>query len=240
MNYSSTDGTSSGNASQRNDDVVLRLYHASLGRPTAAMRTNYQQEFTNIVQVSNYKEFLTRLGCHYSPEQMTVLLRNAVRAACAKHYGGLRLMDLIGDPIVEKVPSDCHSTISWDDMLRTLPNESELRELRETKRKVWLDRQKELRRQEKARQAHEKSSRGKEGANKEHERKKSQDQRTNSAAEKAKEKPLWEKDWGRPRGASHASAVSTPPLAHTRNSGGGGASGGASTRSEIDTNWRKK
>jgi hypothetical protein len=161
---SSTTATASGNGglvrgettnsmNRRNDDIVLKLYNASLGRPTAAMRTNYQQEFEAIVNVSNYEEFLDRLGCEYTPEQMTVLLRNAVRAACMKHYGGLKLMDIVGNTVVETFPkgNEFGSVIgmTWKE-LNDLSSVS-FEEIKTTNRRKWLDRQKELRKQEKVR-----------------------------------------------------------------------------------------
>lgn len=141
---------------RRNDDIVLKLYNASLGRPTAAMRTNYQQEFEAIVNVSNYQEFLHRLGCDYTPEQMTILLRNAVRAACVKRYGGLKLMDIFGDTSHEKLPGkDVFSSTptTWEEVnqvLLSIPSE----EIRFKNRKIWIARQKELRKQEKLRKEH--------------------------------------------------------------------------------------
>jgi hypothetical protein len=142
---------------RRNDDIVLKLYNASLGRPTAAMRTNYQQEFEAIVNVSNYQEFLDRLGCDYTPEQMTILLRNAVRAACVKHYGGLKLIDLIGETVMEKLPQKettmTTTMTTWGEVNKILSSTS-FEEIKIVNKKKWLERRKELRKQEKIQREH--------------------------------------------------------------------------------------
>jgi hypothetical protein len=202
------------------------------------MRTNYQQEFENIVQVSNYKEFLNRLGCNYSPAQMTILLRNAVRAACAKHYGGLKLMDLVGDTLVEKMPTATESptmmATTWEE-IENLISDEEWKEIREKQRRVWLDRQKELRKQEKVRQNQGKypPTRGKDESKKgtalESSWKKSHDSQVSSPPEKGRERS-WERGGGgKVRRSPHASTVSSAtPTPHV------------STRSERDVDWRKK
>jgi hypothetical protein len=136
-----TDGSNSTQSTKRNDDIILQLYHASLGRPTAAMRNNYRQEYENIVKVSNYRQFLDRLGYTFTPEQVTVLLRNAVRAACAKHYGGLKVSDIIGNSINEPLPTA--STVSWEEVDR-VATESYLIQTRAQGKSIWTQRKKEL------------------------------------------------------------------------------------------------
>lgn len=77
------------NASNRHEDSVdplLDLYNSSLGRPTAAMMNNHHREFAEILKVSNYAQFLARLGCEYSPAQLTVSLRNAIRIGLQDSY----------------------------------------------------------------------------------------------------------------------------------------------------------
>lgn len=213
---------------RRNDQVVLQLYNASLGRPTAAMRSNYHQEFENIVNVSNYKEFLDRLGCNYSPEQMTVLLRNAVRAACAKRYGGLRLMDIIGDSHVEHLPEN--SSVTWDEVSRHSKKATFDAE-RAANRQIWLDRQKELRRQAKARESGNPSfdQVEKPNSNQRHQTrlKKDYDKKNESSDTNKNNSWVTSKDWGR---KSRKSDSFTPDSNY----------GTAKSRSEADSNWRKR
>ena len=112
------------------------------------MRNNFRQEFENIVNVSNYKEFLNRFGCDYSPAQLTTMLRNAVRSACSKRYGGLTVSSIIGNSFCELIP--LQSTMTWDEV-NSFSNEEYLMKIKEDTRTTWIRRRKELKQLEKKR-----------------------------------------------------------------------------------------
>ena len=93
--------------------MVLHLYNASLGRPTAAMRHDYKSEFQEIMRVSNYGQYLQRLGCCLAPNQINVMLRNAIRSSNNKAYGDIPLKAMVGNANVEEVPEE--GMMSWKD-----------------------------------------------------------------------------------------------------------------------------
>lgn len=99
------------------DDNVLNLYNASLGRPTAAMMNTHRSEFDSISKVSNYNEFLKRVECEYTPLQLTIHLRNAIRKCQIKKYCHQNL-SIIGDMQLEIIQTnECSSSnMSWEEV----------------------------------------------------------------------------------------------------------------------------
>lgn len=72
----------------------------------------------DIKSVSNYREFLDRIGCSYTPAEMTTFLRNGVRGCCAKHYGGMKVNDIIGNSSMEVVGSPgTGEGMDWEEVL---------------------------------------------------------------------------------------------------------------------------
>ena len=67
---------------------VLELYNRSFGRVTSGMWEGLRNECRSILAVNTYPGLFARIGLEYSPSQMTVLLRNAVRNAYNKQYLG--------------------------------------------------------------------------------------------------------------------------------------------------------
>lgn len=198
------------------------------------MRSNYHQEFESIVNVSNYKEFLDRLGCNYSPEQMTVLLRNAVRAACAKHYGGLKLVDIIGDSHVEELPKN--STMTWDEV-SILSKDFNFEEFKTTNRKVWIDRQNELRRQEKIRQNSNHSLGNSPPTNQNH----FVEKKNNFKNDTTNFNPMKNQNHEREESNRKTSWNTTKTWGHKSRKFDSLPSGNTRTRScDEDTNWRKR
>jgi hypothetical protein len=139
----------------RRDDLLFDLYNASMGRPTAAMRQDYQRQMGDIVAVSNYQGFLRRIGCDYSPAEMTVLLRNGVRACCSKKYGGMHIADVIGGTSPEALlarrteteRSGAGGDISWEEAIAAATPER-MAQWQSEKRAVWEANQKEKKEQQ--------------------------------------------------------------------------------------------
>jgi hypothetical protein len=64
--------------SQKED---LQIYNASLGFPTSMVRSELVDEFKKIVAVNDYEGLLFRMQLLYTPKQLNIFLRNAVRNA---------------------------------------------------------------------------------------------------------------------------------------------------------------
>lgn len=80
------------NCSTTDDESILSVYDKSLGCPTAALRKDINIEFEEILKVSSYNDFLNRVGLRGTPEEVTSLLRNAVRDSVFEaHYHRHRL-----------------------------------------------------------------------------------------------------------------------------------------------------
>lgn len=129
----------------RRDDLIFDLYNASMGRPTAAMKNDYQRQMAEIKAVSSYDGFLRRIGCDYSPAQMTVLLRNGVRACCSKKYGGMRPTDIIGDAQSEALPSrdDSGAEMTWQEAIAAASDVGRMEVWQTLSRSVWEQKCKE-------------------------------------------------------------------------------------------------
>lgn len=62
----------------------LQIYNASLGFPTSMVRSELVDEFKKILAVNDYEGLLFRMQLFYTPKQMNIFLRNAVREAIKK------------------------------------------------------------------------------------------------------------------------------------------------------------
>lgn len=132
-------------APQQAAAVVLHLYNASLGRPTAAMRNDYKTQFEEIMGISNYGQYLARVGCEITPHQLTLMLRNAIRTSVPGDYGSIEHCFLVGKTTLEEIPgnntpkgatSDSRF-MTWDDFEKNLISKSDLQSRRMDLEKIW-------------------------------------------------------------------------------------------------------
>ena len=107
-------GHTQSNSQSQSQSHVLKVYNSSLGRPTAAMHSSMTEEYSAIMAVSDYEDFFLRANLSYSPSQLTVMLRNAVRRSVRRGYTkGLSLKSLGGQEleVVTKQVSPEHGTV---------------------------------------------------------------------------------------------------------------------------------
>mmetsp|Transcript_6018 Transcript_6018/g.11488 ORF Transcript_6018/g.11488 Transcript_6018/m.11488 type:complete len:364 (-) Transcript_6018:124-1215(-) len=124
------------------------------------MRNDYTAQFEEILSVSNYGQYLNRMGCVWSPHQLTVMLRNAIRSCTAHDYGAIDHSFLVGQTELEDVPGrggnvdDCHSNslsretvtgvrdsklMTWSHFEKNQLTKEELKKSRERLIKQWRE-----------------------------------------------------------------------------------------------------
>lgn len=117
------------------DNNVLNLYNASLGRPTAAMMNDHRTHFSNIWKVSNYELFLQRIGCSYSPTQFCAMLRNAIRLCQSEKYISKKFnLNIYGSQMLEPVPPS--GGVTWKEALHPLSVQESQKQMRYRKDKI--------------------------------------------------------------------------------------------------------